>query len=82
MIQTHIVFSHVPCTTTGSAIKKKKNANRVKWADHFGGELAASETYEGENASEVAALTDSSVSWTDRKKRDRAREKELLSKMK
>lgn len=73
-------FLYLP--TAGAVAKKKKSANRVKWADHFGGDLSASQLYEGENASAVAELTDTSVSWTDRKKRDRAREKELLSKMK
>lgn len=62
----------------------KKSRNRVRWADHFGGDLEASKIIEGENvaSSEVPAPTSGTVSWTDRKKRDRAREKELLASVK
>eukprot|EP00977_Amphora_coffeiformis_P000975 scaffold212_cov173-Amphora_coffeaeformis.AAC.1 len=60
--------------------KKKKTSVRVKWADHFGGDLAESRLIEGENiAQEPAASTES---WSDRKKRDREKEKKLLLTMK
>jgi len=64
--------------------KKSSSSNRVKWADHFGGELEAARFIEGEEivASETPVSTPNSVSWTDRKKRDRAREKELLASVK
>lgn len=51
---------------------------RVKWADHFGHPITVEQTVEGETI-EVHTV-DASVSWTDRKKRDRLREKELLAK--
>lgn len=64
----------------------KKSSKRVKWADHFGGDLTASrvlDTVETPAATtEAATGEDASVSWTDRKKRDRLREKELLAKAK
>lgn len=74
--------------------KEKKTSRRVKWADHFGGKLSvAQDDIDGEettannetsaNADSTAATsTAGSVSWSDRKKRDRLREKELLSKAK
>ncbi|KAL7570364.1 hypothetical protein ACA910_017203 [Epithemia clementina (nom. ined.)] len=61
---------------------KKKSSNRVKWSDHFGGALETSRVIEGENVPASEPSTASSVSWTDRKKRDRAREKELLASVK
>lgn len=64
-------------------LKQKKVSMRVKWADHFGSELCSAQTIEGALPSESATTTnDSSVSWSDRKKRDRLREKELLTKVK
>ena len=58
----------------------KKTAKRVKWADHFGQPIKLEQTVEGEFVE--GNTVDSSVSWTDRKKRDRMREKELLAKAK
>jgi hypothetical protein len=61
----------------------KKPEKRVKWADHFGGPLSVSQllVQDGETA-EGEHPIDTSVSWTDRKKRDRIREKDLLAKAK
>lgn len=63
---------------------KKKNSNRVKWSDHFGGQLESSRVIEGDSTAATSndASAPSTVSWTDRKKRDRAREKELLASVK
>ena len=59
----------------------KKTSKRVKWADHFGGDLSASKlVFEDQTAEE--AHHDASVTWSDRKKRDRLREKELLAQAK
>ena len=61
----------------------KKTGKRLKWKDHFGGMLEASKileedhTFRDENPDE-----DTPGSWSDRKKRDRLREKELLAKAK
>lgn len=60
--------------------KKKKASVRVKWVDHFGGDLAESRLIEGENIVQDAAVSDES--WSDRKKRDREKEKKLLLTMK
>lgn len=60
---------------------EKKTARRVKWADHFGGKIYTSQDDEGDEP-EPQHVTDPNVSWSDRKKRDRLREKELLSKAK
>lgn len=61
----------------------KKVSKRVKWADHFGGTLSAAQEFDGgEEPSETAPVGDVSVSWSDRKKRDRLREKELLARAK
>lgn len=64
--------------------EKKKQLKRVKWQDHFGGDLADSRTIEGGDLKpdEAASEGETSVSWTDRKRRDRLREKELLAKVK
>jgi hypothetical protein len=59
----------------------KKTALRVKWADHFGGKISVAQEVEGEEVEKLAS-TEAPVSWTDRKKRDRMREKELLAKAK
>ena len=60
-----------------------KKAKRVKWADHFGGNLTASRLLDSSDTpAESAKGDDPSVSWTDRKKRDRLKEKELLAKAK
>ena len=61
--------------------KKKKSSVRVKWADHFGGNLADSRTIEGENMVQTQDKG-SAESWSDRKKRDREKEKKLLLTMK
>jgi hypothetical protein len=63
--------------------KAKKTAKRVKWADHFGGQITVSQLMDGEvGENEISASNDNSMSWNDRKKRDRLREKELLQKVK
>ena len=64
------------------ASKKKKPAARVKWADHFGGELQDARLIEGENVVVPESGASSSESWNDRKKRDREKEKKLLATMK
>jgi len=66
--------------TKAKTTKAKKATKRVKWSDHFGGTLTASQLIEDEEATEGAPVAD--VSWSDRKKRDRIREKELLAKAK
>lgn len=60
----------------------KKTSKRVKWADHFGGTLTASVVIEGDGGETVAPASANDVNWSDRKKRDRMREKELLAKAK
>lgn len=64
--------------------EKKKPKKRVKWQDHFGGDLTASTTIEGDDSKvdEPHAEGDASVSWSDRRRRDRLKEKELLAKVK
>jgi hypothetical protein len=77
-----------PSMTTGStdgstnlpATKKQKK--RVKWKDHFGGNLTASKILENGDSTVVEVQSDANVSWSDRRKRDRLREKELLAKAK
>lgn len=59
----------------------KRTALRVKWADHFGGKISVAQVVEAEDIEKLAP-SESSVSWSDRKKRDRMREKELLAKAK
>lgn len=56
----------------------------MKWADHFGGALSVSQD---DDTPEPSAKTnddtdDATLSWSDRKKRDRIREKELLANVK
>lgn len=68
-------------TSAATANKKKKQAARVKWADHFGGDLEDAKLIEGENTV-VQAPQATSESWSDRKKRDREKEKKLLLTMK
>jgi hypothetical protein len=60
---------------------EKKNGRRVKWADHFGGKLGISQDDESDD-NEAQQPVDANVSWSDRKRRDRLKEKELLSKAK
>jgi hypothetical protein len=68
--------------TPTKAAKAKGVSKYVKWADHFGGQLSASQLIDGDGTSTAVGTVESSVSWSDRKKRDRLREKELLSKVK
>eukprot|EP00540_Astrosyne_radiata_P006707 CAMPEP_0116866362 /NCGR_PEP_ID=MMETSP0418-20121206/25980_1 /TAXON_ID=1158023 /ORGANISM="Astrosyne radiata, Strain 13vi08-1A" /LENGTH=812 /DNA_ID=CAMNT_0004501975 /DNA_START=803 /DNA_END=3241 /DNA_ORIENTATION=- len=63
----------------------RKSTKRVKWADHFGGNLESTREIEGnrgEQPADAEEEPDSPVSWTDRRKRDRLREKELLEQVK
>lgn len=61
----------------------KKSLQRVKWSDHFGGKLTAAKIVEGDDSQiEEGHPVESSVSWSDRRRRDRLREKELLAKAK
>lgn len=61
----------------------KISAKRVKWVDHFGGDLNSTRQINDDNADSAKPAADqSNVSWSDRKKRDRIREKELLAKAK
>lgn len=72
--------------------EKKKTNKRVKWVDHFGGDIAAKKLIGTEEEPVAAApvtaeaveqgVTSSSPSWSDRKKRDRLRERELLAQAK
>ena len=66
------------------AATKSKQKKRVKWKDHFGGNLEAAKIIEkdGDLAEPEEHGDESSVSWSDRRKRDRLREKELLAKAK
>jgi hypothetical protein len=61
--------------------KPKRTGLRVKWADHFGGQLSTAQEVEGETI-EKSSSQETPVSWSDRKRRDRLREKELLTKAK
>ena len=62
-------------------LKTTKSGLRVKWADHFGGQLSMTQEVEGE-VIEKSSGQEAPVSWSDRKRRDRLREKELLTKAK
>jgi len=68
----------------GDASKKvavsKKPVKRLKWKDHFGGKLEASKCIDDDTLHDVNE--DESGSWSDRKSRDRLREKELIAKAK
>jgi hypothetical protein len=68
-------------TATKTTIQKKQTKKRVKWKDHFGGNLTKSRILEDGDAA-IDAQDQTEVSWSDRKKRDRLREKELLAKAK
>mmetsp|Transcript_28174 Transcript_28174/g.79051 ORF Transcript_28174/g.79051 Transcript_28174/m.79051 type:complete len:811 (-) Transcript_28174:102-2534(-) len=59
----------------------KKQGKRVKWADHFGGDLTKARILEADGHYDEEDQDDdpASMSWSDRKRRDRLREKELLS---
>lgn len=68
--------------TSTSVSQPKKVSKRVKWADHFGGNLSVAQTLESDDAADgapAASTLESNSSWSDRKKRDRLREKELLA---
>jgi hypothetical protein len=67
-------------STNLPALKRQKK--RVKWKDHFGGNLTASKILENGDSTVVETPSDANVSWSDRRKRDRLREKELLAKAK
>eukprot|EP00537_Pseudo-nitzschia_pungens_P006995 CAMPEP_0172356736 /NCGR_PEP_ID=MMETSP1060-20121228/1115_1 /TAXON_ID=37318 /ORGANISM="Pseudo-nitzschia pungens, Strain cf. cingulata" /LENGTH=836 /DNA_ID=CAMNT_0013077035 /DNA_START=71 /DNA_END=2584 /DNA_ORIENTATION=+ len=61
----------------------KKTGKRLKWKDHFGGALESSKIlYDDHTFKDENPEDDPSGSWSDRKKRDRLREKELLAKAK
>ncbi|GKY99620.1 hypothetical protein MPSEU_000916100 [Mayamaea pseudoterrestris] len=67
---------------TAKAPQAKKLSKRVKWADHFGGNLSVAQTLETDDSVDGASGAgglEASSSWSDRKKRDRLREKELLA---
>ena len=64
------------------SISTKKLSKQVKWVDHFDGTLMVVKVFEGQYVvSDNPKATDSSVSWSDRKKRGRIYKKELLSKL-
>jgi hypothetical protein len=75
------VDAAVPATDSGTtSAQPKKASKRVKWADHFGGALSVAQSLGGEETADGAtAVAETSGSWSDRKKRDRLREKELLA---
>jgi hypothetical protein len=61
----------------------KKSAKRVKWSDHFGGNLSTFRVMNDDAVESAdAPVEQPNVSWSDRKKRDRLREKELLAQAK
>eukprot|EP00546_Thalassionema_frauenfeldii_P000963 CAMPEP_0178931562 /NCGR_PEP_ID=MMETSP0786-20121207/21989_1 /TAXON_ID=186022 /ORGANISM="Thalassionema frauenfeldii, Strain CCMP 1798" /LENGTH=779 /DNA_ID=CAMNT_0020608473 /DNA_START=1987 /DNA_END=4326 /DNA_ORIENTATION=- len=66
--------------------KSKKSSKRVKWSDHFGGNLEQAREIEGNRGEQPVNNGDDKqggdVSWSDRRKRDRLREKELLAEAK
>lgn len=78
----------VPRTTTEAALQakpKKISTKRVKWSDHFGGSLEHAREIEGNRGEQPAnseSDKDALVSWSDRSKRDRLREKELVAEAK
>jgi len=76
------LYSHLHRPISLSTVPKK-SAKRVKWADHFGGSLDSTQQINDDGAEPSSAPGDqANVSWSDRKKRDRLREKELLAKAK
>lgn len=60
----------------------KKTGKRLKWKDHFGGKLEAAKILEDGHTLRDENPEDEAGNWSDRKKRDRLREKELLAKAK
>jgi hypothetical protein len=78
---------YVDCNNTLSnrfiwSASQKKALRKVKWADHFGGSLEEADMDDTPDTAAVESAGDGNVSWTDRKKRDRLREKELLAQAK
>jgi hypothetical protein len=71
--------THLPYCSFTSA---KKVGLRVKWADHFGGQIAFSHVVEIDDVEKPSTSVEATVSWSDRKRRDRIHEKELLAKAK
>jgi RNA recognition motif-containing protein len=65
-----------------SSTAAKKAGLRVKWADHFGGQIAFSHVMEIDDFEKPTTSVEATVSWSDRKLRDRIHEKELLAKAK
>jgi hypothetical protein len=61
--------------------KLRKTGLRVKWADHFGGQISTSQEVEID-VGEKTNIQEAPVSWSDRKRRDRLKEKELIAKAK
>lgn len=78
-----VVPSNGKGSETKNAVSQNKSAKRVKWSDHFGGSLESSRAINDDSIeSSDAPVVESNVSWSDRRKRDRLREKELLLKAK
>lgn len=64
-----------------AAASKNPAGKRIKWRDHFGGKLEAAKIISDEALVDEDA-DEASGTWTDRKKRDRLREKELIAQAK
>jgi TFIIS helical bundle-like domain len=75
----HLAISDLFLSSLLLPAAQKKAFRKVKWADHFGGYLEASGLDESSEVVPGESHADNNVSWTDRKKRDRLREKELLA---
>ncbi len=73
-------------SANGDAAKKagaaKKTGKRLKWRDHFGGQLEAAKVISDGTHLLDDDTADGSGSWSDGKNRDRGREKELIAKAK
>ena len=73
-------------SANGDPLKKagvaKKVGKRLKWKDHFGGKLEAAKVISDDTHQLVDDVNEASGSWSDRKNRDRLREKELIAKAK
>lgn len=75
----------IPSNGDGSksaSAPQKKTGKRLKWKDHFGGKLEAAKILEDDHTLRDENPEDEASNWSDRKKRDRLREKELLAKAK
>ena len=77
--ETHYFFLFQATSSVSGPNSKKQK--RVKWSDHFGGNITS---YLDGSAVETKADggESSEISMSDRRKRDRLREKELLAKAK